>query len=152
VTDQLLSTTQAKSICAVGYSFGAAVALAAADDPRIEKLVLVAPPTAIADFSALARLRKPLLAVCAHHDSYCDRAALQLPDGALLEVVPHADHFFKRGLTEMGKAVAAFLRGDRPEFVAPPDPPDEAVPEQHRDVDLDPGDGEPLELDGDPPA
>src|SRR4051812_27845175 len=43
--DQLLATTRARSACAVGYSFGAAVALAAARDARIERLVLVPPPT-----------------------------------------------------------------------------------------------------------
>ena len=149
IIEQLLATTRAESACAIGYSFGARVALEAARDPRVSQLVLVAPPNRLADFSALASVEKPLLVLCAHHDSFCDRAALRLPEGARLDVIPHSDHFFGRGLTEMGKAVAAFLRGDRPEFVAPPDAPEEAEP-QHVELELPEGDEAPLELETDP--
>jgi len=147
ITDQLLTTTRMPAACAVGYSFGAKVALEAARDARASHVVLVAPPNKLADFGSLKALAKPLLVVCAHHDSYCDRAALQLPDQARLAVVPHADHFFGRGLTEMGKTVAAWLRGDRPEFVAPPDPPEEESLE-HRELELE--EGPDLELETDP--
>src|SRR5438477_242714 len=82
-------------------------------DARISHLVLVAPPNKLADFSSLARVQKPLLVVCAHKDIYADRAALPVPEHARVELIPHADHFFGRGLVEMGKAVAAWLRGDR---------------------------------------
>jgi alpha/beta superfamily hydrolase len=149
VADQLCATAHAKSICAVGYSFGASVVLAAADDARISHLVLVAPPTAIADFSAVARVGKPLLVVCAHHDNLCDRAALQalLPRTGKLEVLPHTDHYFLRGLTEMAKTVAAWLRGNRPEYTAPADSPEEQAPEA-RELELE--EGEPLELEDKP--
>jgi alpha/beta superfamily hydrolase len=149
IIDQLLATTSAKAACAVGYSFGAKVALEAARDPRVTHLVLVAPPNKLADFSSLRGMQKPLLVLCAHHDAYCDRAALQLPEEAKLEVIPHSDHFFGRGLTEMGKAVARWLRGDQPEYVAPPDAPEEAAPE-HVELDLPEGGEPPLELDTDP--
>jgi len=150
ITDQLLATTRMPAACAVGYSFGAKVVLEAAGDQRISHVVLVAPPNKLADFGKLAQLTKPLLVVCAHDDSYCDRAALQLPEQAKVEVIPHADHFFGRGLTEMGKTVAAWLRGDRPEYVAPPDQPEEEKPE-HRDLELEEGPpDEVLELDTDP--
>ena len=96
---------------AVGYSFGAAVALEGAQEARIGRLVLIAPPTKLYDFAALRAVRKPLLVVCAHHDSLCDRSALPLPDSARPEVIAHADHFFGRGLTEVGKTVATWLRG-----------------------------------------
>jgi hypothetical protein len=67
-----------------------------------------------------------------------------------MEVIPHADHFFGRGLTEMGKAVATWLRGDRPEYVAPADQPEEEKPE-HRDLELEEGPAdEVLELETDP--
>ena len=148
IVDQLLATTHAETACAIGYSFGARVALEAAQDPRISQLILVAPPNRLADFSALASVHKPLFVLCAHHDNWCDRAALQLPDGGRLDVIPHSDHFFGRGLTEMGKAVASFLRGDRPEFVAPVDAPDEPEPE-HVELELPEGD-EDLELETDP--
>ena len=146
IVDQLLATTQMPAVCAVGYSFGAKVALEAAGDARISHLVLVAPPNKLTDFSGLSRVSQPLLVVAAHHDPYCDRGALKLPDHATLEVIAHSDHFFARGLTELGRTVAAFLRGDRPEFVAPPDPVEEPAVE-HREVDLPEGDEEPLELD-----
>lgn len=146
ICDQLLATTRMSSVCAVGYSFGAAVALEAARDERIGSLALIAPPTALYDFAALAEVRKPLLVVCAHHDRYCDRSALRLPEGAKLEVIAHADHFFARGLTELGRTVASWLRGDRPELVAREDAPAAGT----KTLELDPGDGEPLELDVDP--
>src|SRR5215468_3774208 len=44
IADQLLSTTRMPAVCAVGYSFGAKVALEAAQDARVSHLVLVAPP------------------------------------------------------------------------------------------------------------
>jgi alpha/beta superfamily hydrolase len=147
ICEHLLATTSTESACAVGYSFGAAVALEAAADPRIVSLALIAPPTRLYDFVALSALRKPLLIVCAHDDDWCDRGALRLPDGARLEVIPHSDHFFGRGLTEVGKTVAGWLRGDRPDYTASPDAPEGSVPTE---LELDPGDGDPLELDTDP--
>jgi alpha/beta superfamily hydrolase len=147
IADHLLTTTGMPAVCAVGYSFGAKVVLDAAPEARVSHLVLVAPPNRLADFGELAAVEKPLLVVCAHHDSYCDRANLRLPEQAKLDVVPHADHVFGRGLTEMGKIVATWLRGDRPEYVAPPDPPeDDSV--EHREVELEPGPD--LELERDP--
>jgi alpha/beta superfamily hydrolase len=147
VTDQLLATAHLSSACAVGYSFGAKVVLEASRDAQISHVVLIAPPNKLADFSALASLEKPLFVVCAHHDVYCERSGLQLPPQAKIEVILHADHFFGRGLTEMGKAVASFLRGDRPEYVAPPDTSPDGGPEELREIELEPGDDEPLELD-----
>jgi alpha/beta superfamily hydrolase len=138
VVDQLIATTKAASVCAVGYSFGAAVALQAASDARISQLVLVAPPTAIADFSALAGFPKPVFVVCAHHDAYCDRASLPFSPA----VIPHSDHFFQRGLTEMGKRAAEFLRAGRPPLVAQAD---DTSPEEHRELEL--PEGEDLDLD-----
>jgi alpha/beta superfamily hydrolase len=148
IVDQLLATTHKAAACAVGYSFGAKVALEAAADARISHLVLIAPPNKLADFAATREVKKPLLVVCGHDDVHCDRLALQLPEDARVEVIPHADHFFGRGLPELGKAVAKWLRGDRPEYIAPPDPPEEPRPE-HVELDLPEGDEPPLELDTD---
>lgn len=147
ITDQLLATTHMPAACAVGYSFGAKVVLEAAGDARFSHIVLVAPPNKLGDFGKLPAVTKPLLVVCAHHDLYCDRAALRLPPQAKIEVIPHADHFFGRGLTDLGKIVAGWLRGDRPEFIAPPDPPEEEKIE-HRELTLE--EGPDLELDTDP--
>ncbi len=121
VCDHLLATTGMGSACAVGYSFGAAVALEAASDARIGRLILIAPPTRLYDFATVSELRKPLLIVCAHHDSWCDRASLSSPPEARLEVIAHSDHFFSRGLTRLGKMVAGWLRDGDP-FELDPDP------------------------------
>jgi alpha/beta superfamily hydrolase len=146
VTDQLLATANAPAACAIGYSFGAKVALEAARDARISHLVLVAPPNRLAEFGALATMEKPVLVVCAHHDPWCDRQALRTPEGARVEVIPASDHFFARGLTELGKAVATWLRADRPELVAPPDRVEDE-PLEHRELELEENDEPPLELD-----
>jgi len=148
ICEHLLATTGMAEVCAVGYSFGAAVALEAAQRARVGRVVLIAPPTRLYDFAAISAVRQPLLVVCAQHDAYCDRGALRLPHGSRLEVIMHADHFFGRGLTGLGKTVAAWLRGDRADYIAPPDAPDGAGPAP--ELELDPGDGEPLELDSDP--
>ncbi|HET9753042.1 MAG TPA: hypothetical protein VFP52_08770, partial [Myxococcales bacterium] len=65
----------------------------------------------------------------------------------LLEVIPHADHFFGRGLTELGRHVAAWLRAGRPGYVAAPDAGVEEGAQEPVELTLDPGDDEPLELD-----
>jgi alpha/beta superfamily hydrolase len=152
---QLAATVGASSVCAVGYSFGAAVALAAASDALVSRVVLVAPPLLRLDFTALAQVKKPVLVVAAHHDPLCDRAALQAllaPLGELgeLAVIPHADPSFRRGLQEMAREVTAFLargagaeagraragRGDEDALAAP----------GTAQLELEEG-GEPLELD-----
>jgi uncharacterized protein len=146
--EQLVQSTRAASACAVGYSFGAAVALQAAEDALVERLVLIAPPTALWDFSGLRDLRKPVLVVCAHHDPLCDRARLQLPERGQLAVIAHADHAFLRGLPELGRTVAAWVASGptRPDLT---DAPGEGGPEGFREVEL-PESGEPpLELDDD---
>jgi alpha/beta superfamily hydrolase len=142
-------------LCCIGYSFGAAVALQAAQDDRVARLVLVAPPTALADFTALGQLRKPVLVVCAHQDPLSDSRALgrlldPLGDLGLLEVIPHADHGFRRGLPELGRTVAAWLRDGEPlsELAGAAGAPAEARPgEDVGELTLPEGDGGPLELD-----
>jgi len=145
--EQLVQSTRAGAACAVGYSFGAAVALQAAEDALVERLVLIAPPTALWDFSALRSLRKPVLVVCAHHDPLCDRTRLPLPERGQLAVIAHADHAFLRGLPELGRTVAAWV-GSGP---ARPDLPDASgaggEPEGFREVDLPESAEPPLELD-----
>ena len=146
---QLLQSTRGKSACVIGYSFGAAVALAVAGDDAVERVVLVAPPTTLADFSKLAGVRKPLLVVCAHHDRACDRSSLDLPEDAQLTVIANADHSFVRGLPELGRTVAAWV-GSGPER---PDLPDaggaanDLKPEGFREVELPESAEPPLELD-----
>jgi uncharacterized protein len=146
--EQLVQTTRAAGACVVGYSFGAAVALAAAQDDAVERVVLVAPPTELSDFSALLQVRKPTLVVCAHHDALCDRSRLQLPEGAQLAVIAHADHAFLRGLPELGRTVTAWVGSGPPRKELPDDPRAESgEPEGFREVELPGSDDPPLDLD-----
>jgi uncharacterized protein len=146
--EQLVQSTRAEAACAVGYSFGAAVVVRAAQAPIVERVVLIAPPTTLWDFSEVRGLRKPLLVVCAHHDPLCDRSRLELPEGAQLTVIAHADHAFVRGLPELGRTVAAWV-GSGPQRPELPDPggPGGGAPEGFREVDLPESTGPALELD-----
>lgn len=97
-----------------GYSFGAAAAVrAAAPHPRVERLVLVAPPTALIAPGSLEQVAQPTLLVVGSADSIASETALRRvvasAQKARLEVVPEADHFFVSGLAELGRVVRRFL-------------------------------------------
>lgn len=90
------------TIILVGYSFGAWVSARVLDGDRsISHLILVAPPTAMFDFSVLSadaeeRMRHVIVG---ERDQFCDRDVLQevfdqLPEPKTMRVIPHADHFF----------------------------------------------------------
>jgi alpha/beta superfamily hydrolase len=148
--EQLLASTRANSVCAIGYSFGAAVAASAARDASVDRLVLIAPPTALWDFSGLRQLGKPVFVACAERDALCDPTRLRgmLGLGATMAVVPEADQTFLRSLPELGKNVVAWLRtGPKlPNLVPEPDEPAQAK-DDYREIEL-PDTGEPaLELD-----
>jgi alpha/beta superfamily hydrolase len=109
-----LAETVEGPLVAAGYSFGAAAALrAAARHPRIRRLVLVAPPAARRERTALAGAGRKLLLVTGRRDAWAAPAELEqriagLPH-ATLHVVPDADHFFVEGLADVGRAVAGWL-------------------------------------------
>ena len=119
-----------------------------AQTPAVERVVLVAPPTTLWDFSATRELRKPLLVVCAHHDPLCERSRLELPEGAQLAVIAHSDHLFLRGLPELGRTVAAWI-GSGPEGpqLRDADAANDSVPEASRELELPESPDPPLELD-----
>jgi alpha/beta superfamily hydrolase len=99
-----------------GYSYGAAVALSlATKDPGISHLILIAPPTGLFDFSPIASVRLPILVVAGQRDAWVDRVELSGLLSALpnvrWEVIVGADHFFSRGLTELGRLVTGWLDG-----------------------------------------
>jgi len=109
-----LEETVPGPIIAAGYSFGAAAAVRIAQArPRVRRLLLVAPPPALLDAGALAGFSGRVLAVVGSRDSFAPVAKL----GALigedprrrLEVVPDADHFFMRGLADIGRVVRDWI-------------------------------------------
>jgi alpha/beta superfamily hydrolase len=111
-----LGETVSGPLLAAGYSFGAAAALrAVVAQPRVRRLVLVAPPAALLDRAALSGFRGSALLITGEHDSYAPPDALAaLVAGAprrALEVIPGADHFFQSGLAGISRAVAAWLHG-----------------------------------------
>jgi alpha/beta superfamily hydrolase len=148
--EQLLASTRGNSVCVVGYSFGAAVVVSAAKDASVDRVVLIAPPTALWDFSGLRQLKKPVFVACAEHDPFCDRTRLRgmLGQGATMAVIPEADQTFLRSLPELGKSVVAWLRtGPKlPDLTPVPDEPPPAKGD-YREIEL-PDTGEPIpELD-----
>jgi len=108
-----LAETVAGAITVCGYSFGAAAALrAAASSPRVRQAILVAPPPALLDGASLAGVRRALV-VAGEQDRIAPAGRLRelvaAAPGALLEVVPEADHFFGAGLAGIGLALRGFL-------------------------------------------
>jgi hypothetical protein len=101
-------------ILACGYSWGALAALRAGGiDPRVRKLVLVAPPPTGLDAALLAACGKPMIVIAGDRDSYVPEVALreQLDAAADVEIVilEGVDHFFMTGLDEVGHAVRNWL-------------------------------------------
>ncbi len=146
--EQLMASTGAPTFCAVGYSFGAAVALAAASDDRVEKLVLVAPPTRMIDFAGLSKLSKPVLVALAEHDAWSDRAQLAgwMNERSEVRVIAQADHVFRRGLRELGHEVVDWVREGRPR-PSRTEQGDSDAGAGAVELELDEGDEPPLELD-----
>ncbi len=101
-------------VMAMGYSFGAATALRATRTARgLKRLVLVAPPPALIDASLVAGFDGEILMVTGDSDRFVDVDVLAQwaaeRDGITLEILEGADHFFMMHLTELRRAVDAFL-------------------------------------------
>lgn len=101
---------------AAGYSFGAAAALLAArEEPRIEGVIMLAPPAGMLQPADLEAAPGNLLVVVGSDDEYAPlpaiEAKLAVRRDAILETIPGADHFFHfGGLSEIAGRVAAHLR------------------------------------------
>jgi alpha/beta superfamily hydrolase len=109
-----LEETVAGPILAAGYSFGACSAVRVASaNPRVRRLLLVAPPPALLDADALAQFRGSALVLVGSHDSFAPTAELAERLGAgerrRLEVIPEADHFFMTGLGDIARLSRAWL-------------------------------------------
>jgi uncharacterized protein len=104
-----------------GFSFGAAVGLAAAcPDKRVKAAIGIGLPVAPIegrryDFSFLQTCPKPKLFVSGDRDQFGPRVQMEemaasLPDPKKLVVVEGADHFFAGRLHEMREAIEAWVR------------------------------------------
>ncbi len=99
-----------------GYSFGAMVALRAGlAAPQVARIVAVALPVGMADFSSLAAAPKPVLLVSGDSDSYSPVRKLaevktRLGAAARLEVIEGADHFFGGCEPALAAAITSALR------------------------------------------
>jgi alpha/beta superfamily hydrolase len=85
----------------VGYSYGAWVALqVGSHDPRIERIVAVAPPLNLVDWASLGTMSRPVSVVAAERDQFCAPTDLtrfvRAQGGAvtLHATIAGADHFF----------------------------------------------------------
>jgi alpha/beta superfamily hydrolase len=99
-------------VALAGYSFGAAMSLAAAASGEpISGLALIAPPISAPGWQPPGPLRVdgPTLIVAGSRDSYCPRAALATLAAAMpaatLTVIEGTDHFFFAGMNDLDAAV-----------------------------------------------
>jgi alpha/beta superfamily hydrolase len=101
-----------------GYSWGALTAARVClDAPRVQRLVLVAPPPGMLDRDALVACGKPLLVIAGDRDEYVSIDALRkvldgLPRTELV-VLEAVDHFFMSGLADVGHGMRSWLEAKR---------------------------------------
>jgi alpha/beta superfamily hydrolase len=104
-----------------GFSFGAAVGLAAAcPDARVKAVIGLGVPVAAIDgrsydFGFLQTCVKPKLLVSGSRDQYGSKAQLEglvesLPEPKKLVIVEGADHFFEGRLRELREAIEEWIR------------------------------------------
>lgn len=105
-----------------GFSFGAAVGLAAAThDDRVKALIGLGLPVAPVEersyeLDFLKSCTKPKLFVSGSRDQFGPRAKLEelvsfLPEPKKLAIIASADHFFEGRLREMREAIEFWIRG-----------------------------------------
>jgi alpha/beta superfamily hydrolase len=99
--------------CLVGYSFGAAMALEAADE-QVAALVAISPPSIGSSVPSLD-VRCPTLMVAGDRDDVAPKGWMTTLAGVIgplcrVEVVPGADHFWWGRAEELAQTVASFLR------------------------------------------
>jgi alpha/beta superfamily hydrolase len=112
-----LAETVSGPLVGGGYSFGSAAALRAAGaSPRVERVLLVAPPPALVAPAAIAGSGRRTLVLVGEYDAIAParelRAAAERAPHVELHVIPHADHFFAEGLAEIGRLAAAWLEAE----------------------------------------
>jgi alpha/beta superfamily hydrolase len=72
-----------------------------ADNPHIERLVLIAPPVAMLEDQSILQTGRPMHIVAGSDDMFAPRELLEQVigdiDGATLDIIEEADHFFSAG-------------------------------------------------------
>jgi alpha/beta superfamily hydrolase len=111
---QHLMETVSGAVVAAGYSFGAAAALrATSGEPRVRRLLLVAPPPALLDVDALVDFAGDVLLMAGAEDAIAPPAELERIASALsratFAAIPRADHFFAAGLADVARITADWL-------------------------------------------
>lgn len=101
-------------IVACGYSWGAVTAARIATArTRVQKLVMVSPPTTMLDGDALKAFGHPTLIISGDRDEYVPLGPLKEMisgiDGIQLEILEGVDHFFMAGLADIGRIIRDFL-------------------------------------------
>lgn len=113
--DHLIESANQPVAAVAGYSFGCIAALLlAARDPRIDRLLLVAPPRkslAVPDYSAIT---VPVTVVCGEADPLVDIArekelAQAHAPRVRLEVIREADHSFRSGMVQLARLTERLL-------------------------------------------
>jgi hypothetical protein len=115
VLDLLSARFPALPLWALGYSFGAWVAMTTgAHDRRVEALVGIAAPVERYDFSALLDCVTPKFLIQAERDDQAPLKAAQrfyarLPEPREFVVIEGADHAFDGKASEVGEAIEDLL-------------------------------------------
>jgi len=109
-----LAETVPGPLIASGYSFGSAAAVrVAADNARVRRLLLVAPPPQIVSQEQLSASKARALLISGTEDTFVPLETLKgwaaENPRLTLEVVQDADHFFGIGLAQVGRAAKHWL-------------------------------------------
>ncbi len=119
--DFLLDSCKTARTIAGGYSFGSLAAgkYALAHPERVGAVLLVAPPIGKMEGSFLREISAPSLVIVPQDDAYGPPSSVQRLfeeiDHVRIEVIPRADHFFTRGLADVGRLAREWLhRMDQP--------------------------------------
>ena len=113
--DHLLESSESKTAAIAGYSFGCLPALlVAARDPRVDRLLLVAPPRKMLSLPDYGTVTVPVTVVLGSADTLVDQerekelAHAQAPR-VKLEVLKDADHSFRSGLVAIARMTEKVL-------------------------------------------
>lgn len=101
-------------LLAAGYSFGAAAAVRAArQEPRVRRLLLVAPPPSLIAPAEITSGGQRVLVLAGADDAIAPAAELEASlaggSGTHFVCIAQADHFFSAGLAEVGRAASSWL-------------------------------------------